>query len=296
MKRVEILKNKRSTAQSTSKSRARKQAQSRIKPSAKLDDSKVKSVKPIRLRSKKQIREYEDLIINHRENGRKLARSLLRRWRVTMPAEEIDSVVDLTLCEAALRFDKTKGASFITFLFYHLRGHLVRAVAAAASESNVFMALAASAGVDVHDWATASSEGIEDVWALVPELETSLHRDAESPENSLLKREKQGICNAACEKLDALEREIIERSYIQDEALVDIAKSLGYSRCHVSRVKKRALDRLKEHLVEKSLLEVIDLREETIERELGTERNAANRRKRRRRGQLGARDAERAAA
>src|SRR5690349_7137351 len=76
--------------------------------------------------------EISKLILDHRENGRKLARSILRRWRVRMPAEEIDSIVDLSLCEAARRYSSERGASFMTFFFYHLRGHLVRSVARAA--------------------------------------------------------------------------------------------------------------------------------------------------------------------
>ena len=85
-----------------------------------------------------QQQRIDDLILNHRENGRKLARSILRRWRVRMLTDEIDSIVDLTLCEAAKRFSTDFGASFMTFFFYHLRGHLVRAVANAAQASNLF--------------------------------------------------------------------------------------------------------------------------------------------------------------
>ncbi|OVE79762.1 hypothetical protein BVY02_02340, partial [bacterium J17] len=96
----------------------------------------------------------DELILEHRENGRKLARSMLRKWRVRMPAEEIDSIVDLTLCEAAKRFDPDKGASFMTFFFYHLRGHLVRAVAEATQTSNMFMAFSQNLGIDVTEWST----------------------------------------------------------------------------------------------------------------------------------------------
>ena len=92
------------------------------------------------------------LIVNHRENGRKLARSLLRRWRVRMAPEETDSIVDLTLCEAAHRFCPDRGASFMTFFYYHLRGHLVRAVASAANASNIFLAYAQSNNLEIGDW------------------------------------------------------------------------------------------------------------------------------------------------
>lgn len=183
------------------------------------------------------------LVLTHRDNGRKVARSLLRRWRVTMPVEEVDSIVDLTLCEAARRYNPEKGASFVTFLFYHLRGHLVRAVASATNESNIFLALLNANGAE-----RASVVVDAEAWQFASELVPSLSRESECPESLLLQKERVSLCRAACSELDELEREVIERSYANDEALIDIADSLGYSRCHISRVKKRALSRLKRHI------------------------------------------------
>ncbi|MCC6953426.1 MAG: sigma-70 family RNA polymerase sigma factor, partial [Deltaproteobacteria bacterium] len=231
---------------------------------------------------KKTRAQIDDLILTHRENGRKLARSMLRRWRVMMPAEEVDSIVDLSLCEAAGRYCESKGASFVTFFFYHLRGHLVRAVASATSDSNMFLALANGAGVDTTDWATTGSA---DMWALVPEIAENLRKEAESPEAMLLRKEKAGICADACNRLDELEREVIERSYLQDEPLIDIASSLGYSRCHISRVKKRALDRLKDHIFENSLTEVLDFNTDGSAEDEAGEKRAVRRRRRRKMSQ-----------
>lgn len=187
-------------------------------------------------------REISDLILNHRENGRKLARSILRRWRVRMPAEEIDSIVDLSLCEAARRYSSERGASFMTFFFYHLRGHLVRSVARAAQGNNIFLAFARNAGVDATEWPHLSSEVL---WSYMPEYLVFGQRDIETPEHLMIRQEKIQQCQSACQQLDTLEREIIDRSFASEQPLVDIARSLGYSRCHISRVKKSALDRLK---------------------------------------------------
>ena len=186
--------------------------------------------------------EFEELVLSHRENGRKLARSILRRWRVRMPSEEIDSVVDLSLCETAKRYSSNRGATFMTFFFYHLRGHLVRTVARAAQGNNVFLAFAKNAGVDAGDIAQLSTETLH---SYVPDYLLFQHRDGETPENLLIRREKINQCRSACKKLYALEREVIDRSFGSEEALVDVAKSLGYSRCHISRVKRSALARLK---------------------------------------------------
>ena len=48
----------------------------------------------------------------------------------------------------------------------------------------------------------------------------------------------------ACDKLDSLEKEVINRVYLEEQQLMDIAHTLGYSRCHISRVKKKALETL----------------------------------------------------
>lgn len=186
--------------------------------------------------------DFETLVLSHRENGRKLARSILRRWRVRMPGEEIDSVVDLSLCETAKRYSSNRGASFMTFFFYHLRGHLVRTVARAAQGNNVFLAFAKNAGVETGDISSLSAETLQ---SYVPDYLLFQHRDGENPENLLIRQERIKQCRTACNKLDSLEREVIDRSFGSEEALVDVAKSLGYSRCHISRVKRSALSRLK---------------------------------------------------
>jgi RNA polymerase sigma factor (sigma-70 family) len=211
------------------------------------------------LRLKRQ-REVEDLVLSHRETGRKLARSLLRRWRVTLPSEEIDSVVDLSLCDAANRYSADKGASFVTFLFYHLRGYLVRQIASATQETSIFVTLAQSVGIDVSSWASASDEQLAEI---IPDYFFAAQGDNNSPENIVLQQEQENAAAAACSKLDELEKEVILSSCAQNESLVDVSKKLGYSRCHISRVKKRAIDQLREFFVEKQFA----TRDEFIERD-----------------------------
>ena len=160
-----------------------------------------------------------------------------------MLTDEIDSIVDLTLCEAAKRFSTDFGASFMTFFFYHLRGHLVRAVATAAQASNLFLSFAQSSGFDSLERIFPS--GQESAWNYVPEQGVMGNREIDTPENLLLRKEEATITRTACGQLDTLQREIIDRSYSEEQALVDIAKELGYSRCHISRVKKVALKKLK---------------------------------------------------
>lgn len=184
----------------------------------------------------------EQLILSHRDNGRKLARSMLRKWRVRLPSDEIDSVVDLTLCEAAARFEPSKGAAFMTFLFYHMRGNLVRTVAAATHASNIFLSYTQEEEGESEDWTFARHDVLRQ---FIADFLKEQHDEFVSPEDMMIRQETIDVCRAACSQLDELEQTILIRSFQDEESLVDISNSLGYSRCHISRVKQRALDMLR---------------------------------------------------
>jgi RNA polymerase sigma factor (sigma-70 family) len=192
--------------------------------------------------------QQEALILKYRMKARKLGRSILRRWHARLDIEEVDSIVDLSLCEAVKRFNPQKGASFMTFLFYHLKGNLVRAVTSAASAGAIpvlnLETLEQSAGEEAqhflgHQFRALNSDEVAD--ALSSE-------EVPMPDEVLWRKELQGQSAVACEKLDALEREIVKRIFVQEQQIMDIAASLGYSRCHISRVKKKALDTLQNEL------------------------------------------------
>ena len=178
----------------------------------------------------------ERLVLSFRTKAQKLALSILRKWHARLPLEELFSVVDLSLCEAARHYRPEKGASFITFLYYHLRGNLIRAVTDAAT------AHAAPA-------AQANADGSEERLCTAIDIAESLtSTDFEMPDESLYRKELIRIIREACERLESVEREVIERLFLDEELIMDIAASMGYSRCHVSRIKKAAMENLQEAL------------------------------------------------
>ena len=184
--------------------------------------------------------EQEEMVLEHRIKARSLAHSILRRWHSRIEAEEVESIVDLSLCEAVKRFKRSKGASFITFLFYHLRGNLIRSVAEAANLNFVPLP-----DFDQTDNTSDGNHGNKaKVINAIEIADTLCNHDYESPDEVLLKKEISKISSDACSKLDTLEREVIYRIYVLEEQLMDIASTLGYSRCHISRVKRKALETL----------------------------------------------------
>ena len=174
--------------------------------------------------------ERQELVLEFRMKARKLGRSILRKWHARMDLQEVDSIVDLSLCEAVKRFDPSKGASFMTFLYYHLRGNLIRAVSAAANANVV---------------PTEEEEGNEEqAFTAIDVAEALCNHDSPLPDEVLFKKQLVNLSQQACDRLDDLEKEVIHRIYIEGQQLMDIAHSLGYSRCHISRVKKKALQTL----------------------------------------------------
>jgi RNA polymerase sigma factor FliA len=194
-------------------------------------------------------KQREELVINYRLKARKLARSILRKWHARLDLQEVDSVVDLSLCEAVKRFNPKMGASFMTFLFYHLRGNLIRAVSAAACANVVPVN-------DIEGLIQSSQEGMDSAQRALPNRGVNAIEIAEAlcgneypmPDEIVFKRELINLSHEACDKLDDLAKEVISRIYLQGQQLIDIANSLGYSRCHISRVKKKALETLYQDL------------------------------------------------
>lgn len=183
------------------------------------------------------------LVVQYRIKARKLARSILRKWHARLDLEEVDSLVDLSLCEAARRFNPGKGASFMTFFYYHLRGNLIRAIHYSATVNTI------PVEEEREEFGLyQESDRFGRVCSANEVAEALCSVDYAAPDDWLYKKELIGLSRAACLRLDDLEREVIERIYLQGQQLMDIARSLGYSRCHISRVKRKALETLYDNL------------------------------------------------
>lgn len=172
--------------------------------------------------------DQHQMVMEFREKARKMARSILRRWRAHIEINELDSVVDLALCEAVSRFEPERGVSFITYMFYYLKGHLIKTVTSLANNKTV---------------SDDKDEGflIEDL--LSTEASEQVLADEKMYINQMLLLSKDIYGS-----LDRLERTILQRLFVNDEQLIDVAADLGYSRCHVSRIKKKAIETLQTKL------------------------------------------------
>ena len=175
-----------------------------------------------------------DLILKHVELGQKLAWKLLNSWQARLPQEEVQSIVGISLCEAANNFDGRPNVQFQTFLFYYLRGRLLREITESVKARNFSIK---SLNIDGNN----ISDGVLEDY--LPDCFTAV--ETKNAENLLIESEDREVIEKSFSVLDSLEKEVIMRHYLEGQSLIDLAKELGYCRCHLSRVKARALAKLK---------------------------------------------------
>lgn len=202
--------------------------------------------------------QIDQLVMNNREQARKLGCSMLRRWNIKIDLEELYSIVDLSLCEAAKHFNPKKKVSFITFLFYHLKGNLVRTIAQAVNKTATpydFKDEDFESGVVGHESINPGdfAESIGSNFELM------------RPDAALYKEELFSIGFQACERLDPLEKEVIYNVILHEEQVTEIAKQLNFSRCYISKIKTQALSKLKEQLEDILGDELMQYKASTIE-------------------------------
>lgn len=183
--------------------------------------------------SKLSREQVDAIIVDNRELGRRLAWSLLSSWRMKLSSDDVTSAVGTALCEAANRFDPDKGVAFKTFFFYHLRGTLLKEVSRIIQEQKVCRYVPGTL-------LAAGTSGEQ----VLPAAWLSALSDTEDPEKITQRKQLIEMCKKACSYLDPLEQEVVIRSVAYEEALIDIADNLGYCRCHISRVKSRAMAKL----------------------------------------------------
>ena len=162
--------------------------------------------------------------------GIKLAWKLLGSWNARLPEDEVRSLVGIAICEARKNYKPNLGTQFQTFLFYHLRGRLLREISSLVKYRKHQFNLTEEMAQDMAD---------EDSTAYFGPIS-----EEKNPEELLLEQEANTHFSEAIGSLDWLEEEVVQRHCISGESLLDLAEELNYCRCHLSRVKTRAMRKL----------------------------------------------------
>ncbi len=181
---------------------------------------------------------YEALILDNREKAHRMAYGILRGFGSTIDQDEIVSAADLALCEAASRYEPRPNACFTTYLYYFIKGEIVRSMQESARS-------AANAEAQKHALSAHESEHAQEVI----DLEAS-HVDenkSSCPERIAYQDELRKMCRAAVAMLSDVERAVVLESHIEENPMLGIAKKLGYSRGHLFAIRKNAERKLKRH-------------------------------------------------
>jgi RNA polymerase sigma factor (sigma-70 family) len=164
-----------------------------------------------------------ELIVSHRRLVGACINSVCRSRR-GFDESELTSLGNLTLVEAAHRFDPTRGVTFVTFAWGAIRGRLLDALSRGSRE----IAVRQEYCRDVFPLANAHVEGEQHLGAYSDHLERSLRR------------------------LPPQKRRIVE-GCVSGKTMAVLSKELGISRPHVCRSYHASIAALREQLVPEQL-------------------------------------------
>jgi RNA polymerase sigma factor (sigma-70 family) len=190
--------------------------------------------------------EIDKLVLEHFDKAMAMSYKMLRSWRVQLRLDELKSIVGLALTEAAQRFDPSKQAAFSTFLFYYLRGMLLREISRSVKNSKESFKLGIAPNALENN---SSDSGIVESYA----NEAVAEKD-NNPENILYRTQVEMFFKDICSQLSEVEKDVVFLNLMEDKALKDVAAELNFTRSYVSRVKRHAIEKLQKIMLENPLL------------------------------------------
>lgn len=185
-----------------------------------------------------------DLVEGHLELVDKIVRGMLRRLPAHIDKADLIQQGRIGLIEASRRYDPTSAASFKTFATYRIRGEIIDGLRAFSQNRPVESGWNES----VENIGESSRGGADDISGFISSvsaLSTAYNLATSTTENPLEESlEKQALW-AAVARLPERERQVCELLYRMDLTMQDIATLLETSKASVSRLHKRALERLR---------------------------------------------------
>jgi RNA polymerase sigma factor (sigma-70 family) len=155
----------------------------------------------------------------------------MRSWHLRLSPEELQSLADLALCEAAHRFHPHRNTLFSSYLFLCVRRLAHRTLSDQIRQARVQSALDRTALPEGR-----TVEAVEDV------------SDHGSPEQVYVRSQARDKLRQALSTLDARERDVISALYLREATVTDLARTRGCSRMYIYTLRRRALARLRDAL------------------------------------------------
>jgi RNA polymerase sigma factor for flagellar operon FliA len=221
-------------------------------PSDSADSTAPAAAPAPRGRRKKQVPRLEPhqarMVEENLELVDRIVRGMLRRLPSHIDKADLVQQGRIGLMEAARRYDPTSAASFKTFATYRIRGEIIDGLRAFSQGRPK-----PEGGYGWNESVEAIGErsgdgGGDDVAGFVSSVRAlgmAFSLATSTSENPLEESLEQQSLWQAVDRLPERERQVCELLYRMDMTMQDIANVMGTSKASVSRLHKRALERLR---------------------------------------------------
>lgn len=213
----------------------------------------------------------KDALVERYENlVNSVAHGIHNRQSMDVPFEDVRAYGYEGLLEAQQNFDPERGVSFSSFAYYRIRGAILDgfrdegwSMRDQAFDVNDYVAV--NDHMESHNESRANlprsktfKDSIKHIDKMVGDTVTILLmrnydlQDLEITEDSeqqdrVEKRERLEVLRDGLETLSENEREVVVRYLYEDERMRDIADDMDYSKGWVSRIKARAIDKVRKY-------------------------------------------------
>jgi RNA polymerase sigma factor for flagellar operon FliA len=185
------------------------------------------------------------LVEEHLELVDKIVRGMLRRLPSHIDKADLIQQGRIGLMEAARRYDPTSAASFKTFATYRIRGEIIDGLRAHSQGRPAEAGWNESVESIGENASSASNDDVSGFMSSVKALSTAFELATSTGENPLEESLEKTTLWTAVGRLPDRERHVCELLYKADMTMQDIANLMGTSKASVSRLHKRALERLR---------------------------------------------------
>lgn len=175
----------------------------------------------------------------------KIVRGMLRRLPAHIDKADLIQQGRIGLMEAARRYDPTSAASFKTFATYRIRGEIIDGLRAHSQGRPAEAGWNESVESIGESSGSSGGDEVSGFMSSVKALSTAFELATSTSENPLEESLEKQTLWGAVSRLPERERHVCELLYRMDLTMQDIANLMGTSKASVSRLHKRALERLR---------------------------------------------------
>ena len=202
---------------------------------------------------------------------RSIAAGVCRQFRSQLDLDEMMAYGHMGLLEAAERFDASMGANFLTFAHYRIKGAIFDGLrkmgvlnstepgALGAERSNAYLSNLSDRDAGAH---SSFSEDIREISSAVSGLAVVYAASLDTAEGQQLISEQLSVeerleleqtkrrIRKAIGMLSEKERRLLQAYYFHSKTLEEAGAEIGQSKSWASRLHARAIEKLKQLLIE----------------------------------------------